>query len=425
MTNLYKRFLGVGLVVFIFATVVISLNTSLSHAQAPSPSPTPDTTLFGWGWANNIGWVSINSSNGRGGPHSVVIDSAGNLKGWAWSSNIGWIKFGGLSGFPPSGSTAGNAKVSGAIVTGWARACSGTIKAGDPYLALNNYPTSVPTLIGDCSTMISRPDGWDGWIELTGANHTTKYNLFQNGTFTIDGTAWGSVNVGWLGFNITGTAGSKVPPPIVGGAGSCSLSSTPPPQGSATYTLSWSVKPSGSMSSCKGTNFDTGGAVFGSKDVNPDVDTTVTYSLSCIPITGGSAAISCQSDQKLPGIQPPVGAAAIPMWLDDDSTEKKVIKIIRIGQSAKINWRKNDSTTYSVCTAKVDGVAISGGGFDTTQHPNGSPYILSKDLLPAGRHSFSMKCTPSPYTGTDVSGIASNGSDKLTIKVIDPTITEK
>jgi len=127
----------------------------------PTPSP---SNLFGWAWSSTIGWISM-SGNGYG----ITIDSNNNfLSGYAWSNNIGWIQFGGLTGFPATGSgtTYDNAKYnSDKTLTGWAKA------------------TSAGT------------SDWDGWIALSGTGYGVK----------LDGSssswAWGSDVLGWIDFS--------------------------------------------------------------------------------------------------------------------------------------------------------------------------------------------------------------------------------
>jgi hypothetical protein len=136
---------------------------------------TATSKLSGYAWSETIGWISFESSTGG----DVSIDSVGNLNGYAWSDNIGWVKFGGLSSFPASGD---NAKLNGDNLTGWARACAGTVN-------------------GDCNSA-TRTDGWDGWISLSGQGYGVK--LDRNSSY-----AWGSDVVGWIDFKEV-TAGNVV-----------------------------------------------------------------------------------------------------------------------------------------------------------------------------------------------------------------------
>ncbi len=154
--------------------------------------------MSGWAWSSNIGWISFNCSNtGTCGDSNYGVNKNPNntLTGYAWSSNIGWIKFGGLSGFP-TGGTNQDAKVdNNGNLTGWARACAGTAP-------------------GDCSTMTSRTDGWDGWISLTGTNYGVDFN---SGTGKFTGYAWGNDVVGWIDFAAGVPAGVCVcgQPPVL------------------------------------------------------------------------------------------------------------------------------------------------------------------------------------------------------------------
>lgn len=146
--------------------VSLFASASLLLMAAPAYASTP---LSGWAWSSTIGWVSFNSadSGAGGGPYSVQLSTTtgsnvGTLSGYAWSPNIGWVQFGGLAGQTVNGQTTSDMTVdmSTGNVTGWARACAGTAT-------------------GNCSTMTSRTDGWDGWIELSGANHQSG-GKFQN-----------------------------------------------------------------------------------------------------------------------------------------------------------------------------------------------------------------------------------------------------
>jgi len=193
-----------------------------------------DTTkLTGWAYSSNIGWISFNSSDtGTSGNYAVQVststpnDPSASMSGYAWSS-VGWIKFGGLKDFPDrSSEVVGNAKINftTGAVTGWARACTGTLD-------------------GVCNNMASRTDGWDGWIKLSdpdnainffpspdtnGTNGTSPNGTSAKGiTLGIDitkteaygrltGFSWGSNVLGWLGFSPmvgVGVCVGRCPPP--------------------------------------------------------------------------------------------------------------------------------------------------------------------------------------------------------------------
>lgn len=155
--------------------------------------------LSGYAWSSNIGWISFNSadSGAGGGPYSVQIattTTTGTLSGYAWSPNIGWVSFNsGDVASCPSGSCTPTINMLTGTVSGWARAITGA----------------------------GRIDGWDGWIELSGANHVsgaipdsgnncntyvsnTSGNcgvVLNTSTGAFSGYAWGSDVVGWLSFN--------------------------------------------------------------------------------------------------------------------------------------------------------------------------------------------------------------------------------
>jgi len=171
-------------------------SAGLLLAAIPAFAATP---LSGYAWSSNIGWISFNPSDGATvalSTSSPCSTTAACLTGYAWSPNIGWVEFGNLSGFPGSGGNV-TVNMSTGAVSGWARACAGTVS-------------------GDCSSMTSRADGWDGWIELSdsgsNAKHPTVTGLTGTATSSqgislnpssgaFSGYAWGSNVVGWLSFS--------------------------------------------------------------------------------------------------------------------------------------------------------------------------------------------------------------------------------
>jgi hypothetical protein len=197
-----KIFLIVISVILAAGFVYFLINFSrLETAKAGS-----EHNLSGWAWSEAIGWISFNSKNcdangdGRsdGSPvgcpptgtsianYGVNVASNGDMSGYAWSESIGWISFnaGDVSGCPSAPCAPTLNRTTGEV-SGWARACAGTVN-------------------GDC-TGASRTDGWDGWIHLRGAN----YGVSVSGC-DWDGWAWGSNVVGWIHFkgSIYGVVGS-------------------------------------------------------------------------------------------------------------------------------------------------------------------------------------------------------------------------
>jgi len=201
MKNINKNYIFLSLILLIVSATFI-----FGFILIPKSQATAGQKVYGWAWSENIGWISLNSctdpsisSSCSGADYGVTYDTSGVLSGYAWSPNIGWIKFGGLSDFPVlTGSSNTNAfmlmtGVDTGQFYGWARACAGTIN-------------------GDCSSMTSRTDGWDGWISLDskGTNpYTIKFNP-NSGVAIPPAFAWGSSVVGWIDFS-----GVKITPPIV------------------------------------------------------------------------------------------------------------------------------------------------------------------------------------------------------------------
>jgi hypothetical protein len=156
-------------------------------APAAMAQTIPPVDLSGYAWSSNIGWISLNclnDSNCATSDYKVTVNADRTVTGYAWSSNIGWIKFGGLTGFPAGGGTAGsNVTLTGSYpnltFNGWARACAAT--AG-----------------GTCASMStsSAAGGWDGWISMRGTNYAVSANMGVG--MNSDSYAWGSDVVGWI-----------------------------------------------------------------------------------------------------------------------------------------------------------------------------------------------------------------------------------
>lgn len=207
---------------FSYSKILISVFCAiLFFAVAPIAVKADIVNVHGWAWSDTIGWIQFDT----GKSSLPTYDTAtGALSGYAWSDNIGWIKFNGLSANNGVGGSSAKADISTGIVSGWARACAGTV---------NNSPNQ--NLPGDCTSMNSRTDGWDGWIKFdTGKSNSVKIDL---ATGDFHGYAWGSDVVGWISFNCM--EGSS-------GAGSvCGTSNykvyIPPPSGAANKDLNVTI----------------------------------------------------------------------------------------------------------------------------------------------------------------------------------------
>ena len=284
MKKIFARrsyFLSTFLLVVAFVSAA-SLTSYNVRAQTSS-------ALTGYAWSDTVGWISF---SGTSPSYGISEDISGNLTGYAWSDNIGWIKFGGLSGFPSgSGSSNENALVdSSGKLHGWARACAGTAA-------------------GDCSSMTSRTDGWDGWISLDGTNYGVNF-ASGNGQYTQSAYAWGSDVVGWISFNpsnLSSPANPSCNPALEacgGGPGGLtpavnfSISSSSVATGTPA-TLTWntsnvttcSASSTGISTDSQWTNssFTTGGANLatssGSRSTSGfNTVGTETYSLTCVAV---------------------------------------------------------------------------------------------------------------------------------------------
>jgi len=192
------------------------------------------TRVLGYMWSDNIGWIDMNCANSQGpmcNSFGVSIDeSSGQMSGLAWSDNIGWVKFNGLSDFPTGSNTVPmDARiVNNTFVRGWARACAGTAT-------------------GNCSTMNSRPDGWDGWISLKGISRS---GVNSAGGTTFTGYGWGDAVVGWVSAALMYTGAPPCPTPPLsctcGGVdGNTIIKKTTNPNSCNINTIQTSCTPSG------------------------------------------------------------------------------------------------------------------------------------------------------------------------------------
>lgn len=267
------------LLIILFFTTLFFLPRFVEAAPVP---------LTGYAWSSNIGWISFDGT----GYGVTVDDTTGNLSGYAWSSNIGWIKFDGLSNCPGVAACDARIDLVSKELKGWARACAGTAS-------------------GDCTTMNSRTDGWDGWISLNCSNTdscgSSNYKWFLSGG-DVDGYVWGGEVVGWVDANSV-TTGLNLPTAelgirILGGGGAFTPTSPFQINSGQDIELEWD---STDATSCVGTvsgdpaagGFSIGGATsgtIGSPLTEPSDGTSATYTVICENFIGlDSASIIVQS----------------------------------------------------------------------------------------------------------------------------------
>jgi len=418
MTKPTKRSLFVVLVIVgVFLWIVCSGKLSVAHAQS--------SALSGYAWSSNIGWISFN-----GPGYAVALDpNSGALSGYAWSSSIGWIKFGGLatSSMPASaGTTATNATVSLStyVLTGWIRACAGTINA------------SNPSLPGDCSSMTSRTDGWDGWISLSGiAQSGDSYGVvYAPFTGNFSGYAWGSDVVGWMLWNpINGvTTNPNQNAPAVTLTTSSSTLSSP-----STVTLTWSATNNPTSCSTSGgyawPNPWTSGVSSGSA-TSPLVSNTGTvFEFQCSNASGQSnpASVTINMIQTQQSTTP----SGVSMWLNNsmpagvsDPSKAKTRVAIHPSGHVTLNW---DGTEFTNQFPSKDHPSCSGSvttgqsvpGWSTTVQPqalNNSASVVILSRLSQGTYTLDLTCSAN-VSGTRVAST----SNPVTIVVQNSTIREQ
>lgn len=311
-----------SLVVVLLAAFVLSLGffhagwsrTPLVHASSAQ-------NISGFAWSFNIGWISFNCSDNNScatSDYGVTVDNSGNFSGYAWSDHVGWISFSQTSGCPEAGCVTQPKLSNAGAVTGWARACAGTVN-------------------GNC-TGASRTDGWDGWIKLSGTTPDgNPYGPTFSGT-TFTGYSWGSDVVGWLSWSGSGYGVATV---------ACTASLTVNPdtvEQGQNVALTWSVS-GGSFcaTSCDGSGFATGGATSGSNvpaTVPPSPPTT-SYALTC---TGGYTST------------PPVNATVTVI------TPAAEIKANGQSVSARVNQATANNTTITWSSTNSSSCAVTKNG---------------------------------------------------------------
>lgn len=179
------------LIIFSLAALIIGVIV-FSSIRSPAGAASSDT-VYDRAWSENIGWISFNCTNFNSCErvdYGVTVAPNGRVSGRAWSEHIGWISFDQTSGCPTAPCQAQRNPENGEL-TGWARACAGTLK-------------------GNCSGPDA--DGWDGWIHLRGPG----YGVAANGCRWL-GHAWGSTVIGWISFHgliygVKELTGSCLPP---------------------------------------------------------------------------------------------------------------------------------------------------------------------------------------------------------------------
>lgn len=372
---------SVKITALLFAVSIFYSLPLLSHAQVGIPAG--GTELDGYAWSDTIGWISMNCKTGGAagesicpgspgaGPKSdykVTISSAGNVTGYAWSSSVGWLKFGGLASFPiAAGSAAVNAQVTGTYAdldfNGWARACSGT------------FP-------GDCSSMVSRTDGWDGWISLAGlATNNAAYNVKMDRTGgTNDSYAWGGTVVGWI--SMDGVVYNPVPP-----SGSLTITGCTISQGNSTCmgSFTWSLIGASSPNIW----WSNPGVVLSTATSGVGVSFAMSYDTNYYELRDGSYTVLLANARAdcVPGLDFSNGLTCELVPVAPPTVTLQAGKsIARIGDIVPVTWTITPALSAGSCT--LGGPDVS--GTVTTSGTMNSSALKSKSR-------FTITCT-GPFT---------------------------
>lgn len=171
MQNKVKKFF-VPIAILSLLLVLGFFYTNINKNNKEAIAASEGFNLSGYGWSDNVGWISfscLNTNSCGTSNYHVSVAGNGDMSGYAWSDNVGWISFN-ESDLGNCPITACKPKLNGNQVTGWAKAIS-----ADYF-------------------------GWDGWINLKGSSPSFGVS-FDPGTKKFSGYAWGSDVVGWIDFN--------------------------------------------------------------------------------------------------------------------------------------------------------------------------------------------------------------------------------
>jgi hypothetical protein len=359
--------------------------------------------LWGWGWSSNIGWISFSSSNpgvGAGGSYSVKMATTttkGYLTGFAWSPNIGWISFGNGDGTHPNGIV----DFATGAVTGWARACAATVD-------------------GRC-TGATRSD-WDGWISLSGSNHSSPGTgvSYDASTGKFRGFSWGSDVIGWLSVDPLISPPLQGPLVISTTTGSCSLTANPSslPTGGGNVNLSWtSSGVVGNSCNISGPNGYSSMNRSGTGNTNITIASGGNggrYDMRC-----NSDRIICSANLTVGGGGPTVTNPFPKMWLDNDPDQLRVITTIKQGQPARVNWKMG--ARYPDCVGV--NVSQTNGSLPSASTWYGAGSMISNNVylsnisgLTEGVYELQLLCGPGAYRTNAV---------KIIVKGANATVIEE
>jgi hypothetical protein len=335
--------------------------------------------VTGWAWSSNTGWISFSDTNpgeGTGSSYQVKVaktsSTLGTFNGYAWSSNIGWISFnaGDVSGCPSAPCTPTINLTTGAV-TGWARILS-----------------------------LQTENSANGWLELSGANHTSPGAssndgvTYNSGIGALTGKAWESSSIGWVDFDASAPGLTTPLAGIV--TGSCNASPANPVAANTSVTFTATASGGTAPYSYKWNTASYGPTTTFSQTYTVDGDgpnliirdnTGTTYTASCPDVTVGS------------------GAGASGLFIGSNLATTKTSHTVRQGTNFVVRWDNTLDPSLNVCSIAISnngsthwGTEIDNGLALSTVTGNATGLITTN--VPRGTYSFSFSCTDGTLTST-------------------------
>jgi hypothetical protein len=233
------------------------------------------------------------------------------------------------------------------------------------WTAISSYTTS-----GSSNPSFDNRGGWEGWINLSGLNHTspdftgypgtalagtsTKGISFNKNTAVFSGFSWSDKVVGWLSL-VTGLGepvecedcDRYIPP-------SCTFGNSS--RSGDDITLNWTISnDSGGAYNLTRNGTSVGGGTFNSSSVGYS-DENLQPGIYTYTLTRTSApAVSCSSNAITVTSSEPAGNT---MWVQNNPSQTEAR--IRTGQSAEINWDVRSFNTAGYTSCRVDQLPVEG-----------------------------------------------------------------
>ncbi len=248
------------------------------------------------------------------------------------------------------------------------------------------------------STASTSNPGWDGWIKLSGTNHSTVTGLtgtatssqgvsFNKNLGAFSGYAWGSDVVGWLSFDAglsrvscgINCGGDPEPLPLLG---VCAAYPTNTGVTWSIQSLSGGTTPYTYMWNNILLNNNASYTIAGSagQNLSGPVVSILSYDEQTLSPTCSGATVLSPSSEVSDG----------KIWVDNNEalTETKIL----IGKSAKINWRLPTGGYSCFSTHSGTGELAWWNISTTTNRLDNSPYITDP-ITDKGIYNLSMSCT--------------------------------